>query len=87
MTPPASTIPPALIGTAPHRNGFQTVRSLLPYLWPAGEPGARVRVATAVVLLVLAKVATVYIPVVYSQAVDALSPKDSPLTVPLWAGF
>ena len=83
MTPPASTIPPALIGTAPHRNGFQTVRSLLPYLWPAGEPGARVRVATAVVLLVLAKVATVYIPVVYSQAVDALSPKDSPLTVPL----
>ncbi len=66
----------------PQRTGFQTVRSLLPYLWPKGEPGARVRVAVAVVMLVLAKVATVYIPIVYSQAVDALSPKGHPLTIP-----
>jgi len=65
------------------RTGFQTVRSLLPYLWPAGDIGAHVRVVAAVILLVLAKVATVYIPIVYSQAVDALSPKNHPLTVPL----
>ena len=65
------------------RTGFQTVRSLLPYLWPKGDTGAHVRVVTAVVLLVLAKVATVYIPIVYSHAVDALSPKDHLLTVPL----
>ncbi len=66
----------------PQRTGFQTVRSLLPYLWPKGEPGAHVRVIVAVVMLVLAKVATVYIPIVYSQAVDALSPKGHPLTIP-----
>ncbi len=66
----------------PQRTGFQTVRSLLPYLWPKGETGARVRVVTAVVMLILAKVATVYIPIVYSQAVDALSPKGHPLTIP-----
>ncbi len=67
----------------PQRTGFQTVRSLLPYLWPKGEVGAHVRVVTAVVMLVLAKVATVYIPIVYSQAVDALTPKGHPLTIPL----
>jgi len=81
MTPPASLSPP-LDGAAPPRNGFQTIRSLLPYLWPRGETGAHVRVVTAVVLLILAKVATVYIPIVYSQSVDALSPTGSPLTVP-----
>ena len=78
---PAS-LPPAASDT-PSRTGLQTVRSLLPYLWPKGDTGAHVRVVTAVVLLILAKVATVYIPIVYSHAVDALSPKDHPLTVPL----
>ena len=77
---PADTSPPVL---APQRNGFETVRSLLPYLWPKGEPVARLRVAAAGVLLVLAKVATVYIPLVYSQAVDVLSPKGSVVAVPL----
>ncbi len=78
---PAS-LPPSASDTS-SRTGFQTVRSLLPYLWPRGNVGAHVRVVAAVVLLVLAKVATVYIPIVYSHAVDALSPKNHPLTVPL----
>ena len=34
------------------------------------------RVATAVLFMILAKVATVYVPLVYSHAVDALAPKD-----------
>ena len=78
---PAS-LPPSASDTS-SRTGLQTVRSLLPYLWPRGDAGAHVRVVVAVVLLVLAKVATVYIPIVYSHAVDALSPKSHPLTVPL----
>ena len=57
------------------RSGLHTVASLFPYLWPRGEPAAKVRLLVSVVLLVLAKVATVYVPVVYSRAVDALSPK------------
>ena len=81
-----STFDPAPING---RHGLQTVRSLFPYLWPRGETGARVRVAAAVLFLILAKVATVYIPIVYSHAVDALAPKDHILTVPfaLIAGY
>ena len=46
---------------------------LLPYLWPKGRPEIRVRVLSAVVLLVGAKFATIVIPLFYKQAVDALS--------------
>ncbi len=48
--------------------------SLLPYLWPTGNPVARVRVAIALLFMVLAKVATVYVPIVYAGVVDALAP-------------
>ena len=57
------------------RSGIRTIRSLLPYLWPKGDPGARVRVVIAGVFLILAKVATVYVPIVYARAIDALAPK------------
>ena len=65
------------------RTGLQTIRSLLPYLWPSGAPGVRFRVVCAVAFLVAAKVATVYIPLVYSHAVDALAPKNGIVAVPL----
>jgi ABC-type transport system involved in Fe-S cluster assembly fused permease/ATPase subunit len=55
----------------------QTVRMLLPYLWPPGDPTAKLRVVAAVGCLILAKVATVYIPLVYSRAVDHLAPKGA----------
>ncbi len=57
------------------RSILRTIASLLPYLWPQGEPIARLRVVTALVFLVLAKIATVWVPIVYSRAVDALAPK------------
>ena len=68
---------------APPRSTFATVRSLAPYLWPRGDRGAHVRVLLAAACLVLAKVATVYVPLVYSQAVDRLSPAHNPATVPM----
>ena len=74
---------PHVATAQPQRSGFATVRSLLPYLWPAGDTGAHIRVIAAVLFLVLSKVATVYIPLVYSQAVDALAPKDNVLTIPM----
>jgi len=52
---------------------WNAVRSLAPYLWPKGQTGMRVRVVLALITLVLAKVATVYIPVFYGGAVDALT--------------
>ncbi len=67
----------------PRRSTLATVRSLLPYLWPRGDWGSHVRILLAAACLVLAKVATVYIPLVYSHAVDALSPAHSAATVPI----
>ncbi len=56
----------------PKRGGFATLRSLAPYLWPPGETGLRLRVVTALLFLVIAKVANVFIPLLYKRAVDAL---------------
>ncbi|MBE7210298.1 MAG: metal ABC transporter permease, partial [Gluconacetobacter diazotrophicus] len=64
--------PPALSGG----NALRTVRGLLPFLWPAGDPATRIRVLAALALLVLAKVATVLVPIAYSRAVDRLSHRD-----------
>lgn len=48
------------------------LRSLVPYLWPADSLETRVRVVLALVLLVGAKAANVYVPIFYKRAVDAL---------------
>ena len=60
------------------RSTLQTVKSLLPYLWPVGNTGARIRVVVALVFMVLSKVATVYVPVIYGRIVDHMAPKDMP---------
>ncbi|HEY0183915.1 MAG TPA: ABC transporter ATP-binding protein/permease [Rhodopila sp.] len=62
------------------RSTLQTILSLLPYLWPAGNPGARIRVVVSLVFMLLAKVATVYVPVIYGRIVDSLAPKDAAAT-------
>jgi ABC-type transport system involved in Fe-S cluster assembly fused permease/ATPase subunit len=59
----------------PARSGLQTIRSLLPYMWPKGDHGAHLRVVVACIFLVAAKIAVVLIPLVYSRAIDALAPK------------
>jgi ATP-binding cassette subfamily B protein len=89
VTPPHASPhgrPDTLTGPPPRSHG-ETLRSLLPYIWPKGEPGLRARVVLALVSLVLAKVATVYVPVVLAKAVDALSPRGGEvgavLAVPL----
>ena len=65
------------------RNAWRTIVDLLPYLWPQGETGTRVRVILATVCLVLAKIATVFVPLVYSRAVDALAPGQAMLVIPI----
>ena len=64
--------------------GWHALRSLLPYLWPREAPSLRLRVVIAMAMLFAARVVSVYIPVFYAQAVDALSPDDIGLiAVPL----
>jgi len=67
-------------------SGFEwgALKSLAPYLWSRGGPEAKIRVIAALILLAASKVATVYIPVVYGQVVDALSGKqDAVIVVPV----
>ena len=61
--------------------GFATVRSLMPFLWPAGEWGIKARVVIAVILLIAAKIAVVWVPIFYKDAVDALTGETEPLVV------
>ena len=56
------------------RNDLNTIRTLLPYLWPKHLIEFKVRVVVAVVLLVAAKAINVAVPLFYKNAVDALSP-------------
>jgi ATP-binding cassette, subfamily B, heavy metal transporter len=77
-TPAPADLPPSL---RVQRSTMQTVLSLLPYLWPVGNSGARIRVVVALVFMVLSKVATVYVPVIYGRIVDSLAPKDAAIFV------
>ncbi len=68
MQPPAS------------RSHMHTIRTLLPYLWQRSFE-MRGRVVLAMMLLVLAKVANVYVPILYKQAIDILGANQAPLVV------
>jgi ATP-binding cassette subfamily B protein len=66
--------------------GFEwsALKSLLPYLWPAGGLEMRVRVVIAVGLLIGAKVATVYVPILLKGMVDLFSdPANLPIALPM----
>ncbi|NGQ90931.1 ABC transporter ATP-binding protein/permease [Rhodobacter sp. HX-7-19] len=54
-------------------SGWQTIRRVLPYLWPEGEGWVKRRVVGALVMLVLAKIVSVSTPFLYKQAVDRLA--------------
>jgi len=70
-------------GGKPPRGSFATILSLLPYLWPKNELALRVRLILATVAMLLAKIATVYVPILYSHAVDRLSHNTAlAITVP-----
>jgi len=69
MRPSSATAPPSAAPRARDRTDWQTLASLLPYLWDY-----RWRVALAIAFLVGAKVATVGVPVLLKQIVDRLAP-------------
>ncbi len=64
------------------RGSWSTIWSLAPYLWPKNASGLRVRLVLASVAMLLAKVATVYVPILYAHSIDHLTPKAGPLMVP-----
>ena len=66
---------------SPRRNDWQTIKTLAPYLWPPGEASLRLRVVLAMIFLAAAKGASVAVPYVYKQAIDALDMKDGAVIV------
>jgi ATP-binding cassette subfamily B protein len=77
MTPPPQKQPKS----HPPGYGRRALGTLLPYIWPRPPLEdwfeLRVRVVLALVALVAAKFAVVYVPVLFKEAVDALSPKSA----------
>ncbi|WP_420346437.1 ABCB family ABC transporter ATP-binding protein/permease [Pelagibius sp.] len=69
----ATTIEPGQKATL---GQLKVLTNLLPYLWPEGRADLKTRVLAALVLLVCAKVATVTVPLVLREAVDALTAED-----------
>ena len=78
MRPTRLEKPPA------NRDDWRTIRSLLPYLWEF-----KGRVILALALLVMAKIATVAVPLVLKEIIDALDQPRAMLVLPvlLLAGY
>ncbi|MBI2287243.1 MAG: metal ABC transporter permease, partial [Nitrosomonadales bacterium] len=62
-----------------HRGDWQAIRSLLPYLWEF-----KWRVAIALTLLVLSKLANVSVPLVLKEIIDTLDKPLAALAVPVF---
>lgn len=87
MTQPSSALPavPAPAQSSPKPKA-RTLRSLFAYLWqPSLE--MRARVIAGVFLLIAAKVASVYAPIFYKHAIDALNMNTAQLAVVVPTGL
>lgn len=80
MTPASSAQPSQTDSST--RADLRTIRALLPYLWPP-EWNLRARVVVALLFLAAAKIANVYVPVIYKYAVDSVTGVDQLVTVPV----
>ncbi|MFN4284282.1 MAG: ABCB family ABC transporter ATP-binding protein/permease [Alphaproteobacteria bacterium] len=55
------------------RLDLHVIRALMPFLWTANSRELKLRVVGALILLCLSTAATVYVPMIYKMAVDALT--------------
>ena len=69
--PSASAVSSDMLETG--SSGWQTIRRVLPYLWPEGEGWVKRRVLIAMALLIVARLVSVATPFFYKAAVDALA--------------
>jgi len=56
--------------------GWSVIRAVLPYLWPEGDKGVKIRVVTSLLALFLSQIIAVVTPIFFSQGVDALAPEE-----------
>ncbi len=79
MTATAGTtpVPVAPLADPLPASGWDTIRRVIPYLWPPGETGIKARVVAAMAFLLISKLIAVGTPLLYKAAVDALAPADA----------
>ncbi len=53
---------------------WATLRRFLPYLWPAGESGLKIRIIVAMVLVLAGKAITLVMPFAYKGIIDNMGP-------------
>ena len=64
---------------------FSIMRALWPYIWPADRSDLQLRVAASMVLLLVAKLATIAVPFTFKWATDALTgPGSAPVAPSSW---
>ncbi|MFT3673853.1 ABCB family ABC transporter ATP-binding protein/permease [Aestuariivirga sp.] len=63
-------------GQAADASQWQTMKHLMPYLWPVGRMDLKIRVVIAMLLLVASKLVTVVTPYAFKAATDALTAKS-----------
>ena len=60
---------------------LKAITAVLPYLWPRGDAGLRLRLMLAAVILAMTALMNVLGPYLLAEAVDELSPADAPAIV------
>src|SRR5271170_1779615 len=82
-TPPETKAPPA--NSADRATLIGTLVHLWPYIWPGDRVDLKMRVVWSMVLLLVAKLATLAVPFTFKWAIDALTGADSaPLQSSNW---
>jgi len=64
---------------AGEQSEWQTLKSLLPYLWPKGRGDLKLRVVISAVLLVISQIVSLYVPILFKESVDAVTPIEGRL--------
>jgi len=75
--PDAEEAPPASHNSADKATLIGTLAHLWPYIWPGDRADLKMRVVWSVVLLLVAKVATLAVPFTFKWAIDALTGADT----------
>src|SRR5690348_2403324 len=85
-SPPApEALPKARSSSAEQATLVSTLVHLWPYIWPSDRADLKMRVMWSVVLLLVAKLATLAVPFTFKWATDALSGKGSaPIDASNW---
>ena len=84
-TAPKGENPNHILGLGSGADHWTVFRGLLPFVWPEGRPDLRANVALAFAMLVLAKLVTIAIPIVFKYTTDWLM-ADAPSPTSLGAG-